>query len=77
MSNRLESDDAGGEPMDEPVQCHCLTFGCCGQNFSEEYVNGGSGKDVMPSTIYGHYAWFPTVVRVVTISTRLTSFQRF
>jgi hypothetical protein len=46
MSNRLESDDAGEEPMDEPVQCHCLMFGCCGQNFSERYVNGGSGKDV-------------------------------
>jgi hypothetical protein len=46
MSNGLESDDAGREPMDEPVQHHCLTFGCCGQNFSEEYVNNGSGKNV-------------------------------
>jgi hypothetical protein len=45
-SNGLESDDAGREPMDEPVQRHCLTFGCCGQNFSEEYVDNGSGKYV-------------------------------
>jgi hypothetical protein len=45
-SNRLESDDAGREPMDEPVQRRHLMFGCCGQNFSEEYVDSGSGKDV-------------------------------
>jgi hypothetical protein len=45
-SNGLESDDAGGEPMDQLVQCCCVTFGCCGQNFSEEYVDNGSGKDV-------------------------------
>jgi hypothetical protein len=45
-SNGLESDDAGGEPMDQPVQRRCVTFGCCGQNFSEEYVDNGSGKDV-------------------------------
>jgi hypothetical protein len=32
--------------MEKPVQCHCLTFGCCGQNFSKEYVDNGSGKDV-------------------------------
>jgi hypothetical protein len=46
MSNGLEPDDAGREPMDKPVQHHRLTFGCCGQNFSEEYVDNGSGKDV-------------------------------
>jgi hypothetical protein len=45
-SNGLESDDAGGEPMDKPVQHHRLMFGCRGQNFSEEYVDNGSGKDV-------------------------------
>jgi hypothetical protein len=45
-SNGLESDDAGREPMDQPVQRRCVTFGCCGQNFSEEYVDNGSGKDV-------------------------------
>jgi hypothetical protein len=45
-SNGLESDDAHREPMDEPVQCRCLMFGCCRQNFSEEYVDNGSGKDV-------------------------------
>ena len=41
-----ESDDAGGEPINEPKQRRRLTFGCCGQNFSEEYVDGGSGRDV-------------------------------
>jgi hypothetical protein len=42
-SNGLESDDAG---RDQPVQ-HCrVMFGCCGQNFSEEYVDNGSGKYV-------------------------------
>jgi hypothetical protein len=45
-SNGLESVDAGGEPMDQPVQRHRVTFGCCGQNFSEEDVDNGSGKDV-------------------------------
>jgi hypothetical protein len=45
-SNGLESDDAGGEPMDQPVQRCRVTFGCCRQNFSEEYVDNGSGKDV-------------------------------
>jgi hypothetical protein len=45
-SNGLESDDAGREPMDQPVQRRRVTFGCCGQNFSEEYVDNGSGKDV-------------------------------
>jgi hypothetical protein len=45
-SNGLESDDAGREPMDEPAQHRHLTFGCCRQNFSEEYVDNGSGKDV-------------------------------
>jgi hypothetical protein len=45
-SNGLGSDDAGQEPIDQLVQhCH-VTFGCCGQNFSEEYVDNGSGKDV-------------------------------
>jgi hypothetical protein len=44
-SNGLESDDARREPMDKPVQRRRLTFGCCGQNFSKEYVNNGSGKD--------------------------------
>jgi hypothetical protein len=28
MCNGLESDDAGGEPRDEQVQHHHLTFGC-------------------------------------------------
>jgi hypothetical protein len=32
--------------MDQPVQRRRVTFGCCGQNFSEEYVDNGSGKDV-------------------------------
>jgi hypothetical protein len=45
-SNGLESDDAGREPMDQPVQRRRVMFGCCGQNFSEEYVDNGSGKDV-------------------------------
>jgi hypothetical protein len=45
-SNGLESDDAHREPMDKLVQRGCLTFGCCGRNFSEEYVDNGSGKDV-------------------------------
>jgi hypothetical protein len=32
--------------MDQLVQRRHVTFGCCGQNFSEEYVDNGSGKDV-------------------------------
>jgi hypothetical protein len=46
MSNGLESDDVRREPMDELAHHPHLTFGCCGQNFSKEYVNNGSVKDV-------------------------------
>jgi hypothetical protein len=44
-----EDSEGDGEPTAEPVQCLQVMFGCCGQAFSNEYVEGHCA----PKSTYG------------------------
>ena len=44
-----EDSEGDGEPAAEPVQRHRVTFGCCGQAFSVEYIEGHCA----PKSTYG------------------------